>query len=655
MRDKRGDRRQKTPKSSGSPAEQWQEFLKDLGTKKALAPGFYGSIRDSQLAKVDEESITLLFSSQAEADRGQKQEKAIQNYKTNPFKGKAIHCKFNDPYQIEVDSPLQKLNHELIPTDDKGQERESPVLQTAAEADSTCQPLYDLLCQRTESLAQEMVTVVFPWRLRVGGLQGFRERLLPVFHPVYGVTYVPSSSIKGVLRAWARQHLSEVDKHEIDRLLGYLNGSQASLGKVQILDAFPTEPCLSLDVATPQWSWNGDRVEYGPSPHAMLSMKNVTLKIGLTSTSIGSLDDVRVVKEWLEQALLTDGLGSRVSAGYGRATKANELTISTEKLPLTSEHGFKLWSQGIYGANPRQREFRPAAVRGMLRYWFRAVALCLYSPKTCQALEHQLFGTLEPEAVQGSIALEVRFSEKPDALQNPKIPHHVTGRILVSARNENHLKLIQHVLRLAVHLGGVGRGARRSLHWNDDGKFSGLRGCYWEPDKQDRLDCNLGTWRSFLQELRQSFIAVQRSDGNPSGSNPGERDNRYQDVLNANAAIVLVPSAQTKHPEGVQNWRQEGAKPDVRGEALEFLYNSPAPYKGVNRQGIGNELVGGKLGTPSFVWIASNNLNNLNVVRQAYQVVTVFGTNQSSEYPPPGRQQFLAALRELSEMSVWNP
>lgn len=43
-----------------------------------------------------------------------------------------------------------------------------------------------------------------------------------------------------------------------------------------------------------------------PMPHAMLSMKNITLKIGLARTSLGTVDDVQIVKKWLEQTLLTE-------------------------------------------------------------------------------------------------------------------------------------------------------------------------------------------------------------------------------------------------------------------------------------------------------------------------------------------------------------
>ncbi|WP_200892607.1 RAMP superfamily CRISPR-associated protein [Aliterella atlantica] len=30
-------------------------------------------------------------------------------------------------------------------------------------------------------------------------MRGFRELLLPVFYPVYGVPYIPSSSLKGAI------------------------------------------------------------------------------------------------------------------------------------------------------------------------------------------------------------------------------------------------------------------------------------------------------------------------------------------------------------------------------------------------------------------------------------------------------------------------
>ncbi|ASC69774.1 hypothetical protein XM38_007030 [Halomicronema hongdechloris C2206] len=543
------------------------------------------------------------------------------------------------------------IKKEILDIDDK---RVRVLLANAAGADKDWTDLYERLNQRVELLACEItdlatknskkaiVSVQYPWRVRVGGLQGFRERLLPAMHPIYGIPYIPASSIKGILRSWARDANKSSD--EINHLLGFLQGEKASMAAVEILDAFPTAPSLSVDVATPQWIWQGDQVKYGPSPHQILSLQNLNFNIGLTHTSRGKAEDVQVVMDWLEQAMLTSGLGSRVSAGYGQAHQVNDLTRPEESSPYKSKHHFELWSQGIYGADSGQREFRPSAVRGMLRYWFRAVALGLYTPEHCKELEAKLFGALEPKAVHGSIDIKVEFEEDQSSLNDVNIPHKISGTVILEAQEPSHLALIQNVYKLAIHLGGVGRGARRPLHWNKDKKHSGLRGCYWEPEKKDRLDCNKGIWQDFLTSLETSFTDVRKADprgalspGNPGGPGKGKRN---QDVLNVNSGIFLIPSPNMKHPNQVDDWPQEGQSSEIRGKALDFLYNPD--YKGKNLQKIGNEFIGGELGTPSFVWISSNNLN---IPNQSYQVVTVFGTDHVSENPLPGRQKFVEDLQ----------
>jgi CRISPR-associated protein Cmr6 len=101
----------------------------------------------------------------------------------------------------------------------------------------------------------------------------------------------------------------------------------------------------------------------------------------------------------------------------------------------------------------------------------------------------------------------------------------------------------------------------------------------------------------------------------------------------------------------VSDWPQEGQSSEVRGKALEFLYNPD--YKGKNIQKIGNEFIVGDLGTPSFVLVSSNNLN---IPNQSYQVVTVFGTDHISENTLPGRQKFVEDLQNATNftaISVW--
>lgn len=526
--------------------------------------------------------------------------------------------------QKKVDSktsnPLQALVLKPFKEDEKGNELSQPVLIAAAEAEKSCNDIYQKLKQRTELLVGDdggTMTVDFNWRLRVGGTRGFRELLLPVFHPVFGVPYIPPSSLKGAARAWARKNS---DAGEVVQLLGMLDRKEAKAAKVEFLDAFPVKPCLSVDVATPQWSWENNRVPYDPKPHALLSMEQPKFLIGLRPTARGTVDDVCRVKEWLENALKT-GIGSRVSSGYGRALGQGS------SLPRSQSYSFELWTQGMYGVEPPSKdngyqgvaEFRPTAVRGILRYWFRAVALGFYDAASCQELEDEIFGNLSKP---GKVATGAIIN--PTKKTNPYL---YEGRIYLEAGEEKYLNLLEKLLTLASHLGGVGRGSRRPLHLLN----GRMRGCHWVVDANGfPLEGDRQKWQQFFNSLKPAFQAVKSPLGSHTSS-PGEpgQGKRQQDVLDKNALIFLLKSPGQVPPEDVKNWQTEGEKDEVRGTALSLLYGDPK-FKGESGKGknkTGNPNVGGSLGTPSYVWIKSV----FPYEKMPYQVVTIFGVDGHSD------------------------
>lgn len=123
-----------------------------------------------------------------------------------------------------VKNPLQTLNFTQFGVDKKNNELAKPVLEAAVSADKTCATVYNLLTERTKKIAgANAITVKFPWRVRVGGMRGFRELLLPALHPVYGIPYITSSSLKGAILA-AAKNLKLDSEAEINRILGTLEG-----------------------------------------------------------------------------------------------------------------------------------------------------------------------------------------------------------------------------------------------------------------------------------------------------------------------------------------------------------------------------------------------------------------------------------------------
>ncbi len=620
-----------------SSADIWREFVQaelknksKLGT--ILTPGVYGGYENKIL--------TIYFSDDVARKAAQGQLKSIQD-KLRQYQLLCDHITFTTgsipttatPVTVSHKShnPLQALYwvEPNLPIENDATAR-MRILNATVEAEQTCNQLYIKLKQRTQNLAggeENTIRVSFNWRVRVGGTRGFRELLLPVLHPVFGIPYIPASTLKGAALAWAKKHGGS---NEFKDLLGMLNGNVAKAAKVEFLDAFPCKPCLSIDVATPQWSWQNNQVMYKPEPHPLISLYQPEFFIGLRPTTRGDKDGVKVVKEWLENALRS-GIGSRVSSGYGRALG------EIPHFQNYQSYSFELWTQGIYGSHPPSKEnkyqgipeFRPTALRGILRYWFRAVALGLYDAQICQKLEEKLFGKLGQQG-QFSVNTKVNSSNKIN-------PYLYTGKIYVEATDQKYLNLAEKLLILASNLGGLGRGSRRPLHLLN----RRMRGCHWEVMDTDLpLPYDAKEWQKLFEELQQAFQAVQAPIGSYT-SNPGKPRQRQQDVLDKNAQIWLLQSPSQIAPDKVNNWETEGDRPNVRGTALNLLY-SDIRFKGESK-GQGNPNVGGALETPSFVWIKSIFPAN----NPSYQVITIFGTDH------PERQAFAKELKNQKAILVF--
>lgn len=628
-------------KNQKSEADIWRDFVQtEVKSKSKLGK----ILESSQYGGYNKPELTIYFPDENSRKAAQGQTEAIKKKLREQYRLFCDRINFNSGSTTSTivkntavsranstsvlrapknHNPLQALYwvEPNLPENDASQRMS--ILRETVAAEQGCNQIYTKLYQRTLQLAngkENTVSVSFNWRMRIGGTRGFRELLLPVLHPIFGIPYIPASTLKGAAKAWARKNDAPA---RVQELLGMLNGRNAKAAKIEFLDAFPTKHCLSIDVATPQWAWKDNKVMmYGPVPHPLLSLEQPQFLIGLRPTSRQNSDcqdDLKTVKSWLENAL-NSGIGSRVSSGYGKALGTIPIT-NTRK-----SYDFELWTQGMYGSNPQIPEFRPSAVRGILRYWFRAVALGLYDVPTCQKLEEEIFGNL---GKQGKISLSTKVNSS-----DKKDPCFYAGKIYLEATEIKYLNLAEKLLFLAVQLGGVGRGSRRPLHLLDHR----MRGCHWEIVGKDLpLHYDGEQWSKFFTELNQVFQAIKTPIGSYAVS-PGRPGAKQQDVLDKNAQIWLLKSPSQIHPEKV-NWQTDGSSSKVRGAGLELLY-SDTRFKGKGK-GQGNPNVGGELGTPSFVWIKSIFTGNL-----PYQVITIFG----SDYPD--RKEFAKELKKQGAILV---
>ena len=151
------------------------------------------------------------------------------------------------------------------------------------------------------------------------------------WHPTLGVPYLPGSSVKGLVRAWATHDADPAPSEtELDHLLGRAD-ALGSAGHVIFLDAIPAKAVrLEADVMTPHyagWKINeppGDWREPNPVPFLVVAPETPFL-FSLLPRGVEK-DKLAPVFRWLTDALRNAGAGAKTAVGYGRFANDERLT-----------------------------------------------------------------------------------------------------------------------------------------------------------------------------------------------------------------------------------------------------------------------------------------------------------------------------------------
>lgn len=144
-------------------------------------------------------------------------------------------------------------------------------------------------------------------------------------HPVYGVPFLPGTSLKGILRAWVLTQSWGADWQEggvYSRALFGQGGHEGAAAVVDILDALPVPgtAMFTLDVLTPHhadyYKGGGAPLGWeGPNPVQFLAAaKAVRYRVVVE----GDPAWVTKATEWLALALAERGVGAKSRGGYGR-------------------------------------------------------------------------------------------------------------------------------------------------------------------------------------------------------------------------------------------------------------------------------------------------------------------------------------------------
>ena len=151
------------------------------------------------------------------------------------------------------------------------------------------------------------------------------------WHPTLGTPYLPGSSVKGLVLAWAK---AETGIRPGDDEWTRLFGSSGSAGGICFLDAVPVRPAtLEPDVMTPHYAgWNekeppGDWMSPNPIPFLTVAEGNSFL-FAFVPCRGASEDDMDSVEGWLADALDWAGGGAKTAVGYGRFIRDDKDTGS---------------------------------------------------------------------------------------------------------------------------------------------------------------------------------------------------------------------------------------------------------------------------------------------------------------------------------------
>ena len=189
------------------------------------------------------------------------------------------------------------------------------------------------------------------------------------WHPTLGTPYLPGSSIKGLVRAWAERDADpRPDCATTERLLG----SRDRKGAICFLDAIPVEPVLlEADVMTPHYAgWTSDDPPgdwRSPTPIPFLvTAADTPFLFGVIARLPASGDDLTTVSRWLNDALVWAGGGAKTAVGYGRFGK-NEGKVAELKRLLRGADRAKIqrsrekqeeedWATWLQSLSPIERE-----------------------------------------------------------------------------------------------------------------------------------------------------------------------------------------------------------------------------------------------------------------------------------------------------------
>ncbi len=206
---------------------------------------------------------------------------------------------------------------------------------------------FSALCQRAESqihLPYKKLSFSPDWRLIIGlGGASVYETSITLHH-IYGIPYIPASSIKGTVRShiirevFLPKYLAANDAKADEKaekeamandIFKQFFGNQDQKGKLIFYDAFPTSPPkIEVDIMNPHYGdyYQGKTLPVdtlSPTPIPFLTVTGCDFQFLISSheedfSRTIPLNGVeKTITEWLHSALTNHGIGAKTAVGYG--------------------------------------------------------------------------------------------------------------------------------------------------------------------------------------------------------------------------------------------------------------------------------------------------------------------------------------------------
>jgi CRISPR-associated protein Cmr6 len=438
-----------------------------------------------------------------------------------------------------------------------------------------------------------------------------------IIRPVIGAKgwpFYPGSSMKGAFR---RVCTSE----QIELYCGKeLAGGDFEPGLLRFHGGYPVDIEWQdnlVDIVHPQQE-SQVQTSIKTSAFPLISLWEPTFQFGISSTQPESTNWDEVWKLWEEA--ISQGLGCRVSAGYG------QINESTNK----PAYSVSIKGQGIApkllykDATP---EFRPNIFKASIRGHALRIFGSLTNESNAETLVEDLFGGVTGDGKVGLFQMSFQILNPNSELKRfeegyGEDVYDVKGRLnwyrtrtLDEEQKKSSFKLITHLTRFAMVFGGFGKSWRRAHHdlfypqyYNRENKS--LIGCHWEwmPDSLNKNYSVLKVEKvgEFIDRVRNAAIEWMKLQGiNPT-------PNKYSKWR------------ESFHPNNVQVWGRI-ASDSEDSQAIEWLHK---PY--YEQQSIKGTSLTGKMSQIGKLWHRMYPLSKEVIVRQT-QEKKVISTNKYLE------------------------